>query len=193
MTIRGADGTTREVRVIRDTLRGPVSRFGNLPPLPASLETRRVALGDGRCVGVIRFEYWMPPVMPAMDHAVTQFRECAGMVLDLRGNLGGVAAMMMGVAAGAPALGPRAGHWIVWASYVYALGMIVRSIRYATASPEKRGVLIPIIFHFVLAAFLFVYGSAAVVLPERSEGALSVLGATGLVISGVRYKNQIQA
>jgi hypothetical protein len=76
-------------------------------------------------------------------------------------------AMMMGVAGGAPALGPRAGRWIVWASYLYALGMVVRSIRYAAASPEKRGVLIPIIFHFVLAAFLFVYGSAAIVLPER--------------------------
>ena len=76
-------------------------------------------------------------------------------------------AMMMGVAGGAPALGPRAGQWIVWASYVYALGMVVRSVRYATASAEKRGVLIPIVFHFVLAAFLFVYGSAAIVLSER--------------------------
>lgn len=79
-------------------------------------------------------------------------------------------AMMMGVAGGASALGPRAGQWIVWASYVYALGMVVRSIRYATASPEKRGVLIPIIFHFVLATFLFVYGSAAIVLPEGAAG-----------------------
>ena len=37
--------------------------------------------------------------------------------------------------------------------------MVVRSVRYAAAAPERRGVLIPIIFHFVLAAFLFVYGS----------------------------------
>ena len=58
------------------------------------------------------------------------------------------------------------GVWIVWVSYVYALGMIVRSIRYALAKPEQRGVLIPIVFHFVLAGFLFAYGSAAI---ERSE------------------------
>ena len=51
------------------------------------------------------------------------------------------------------------GRWIVWASYVYALGMVVRSVRYALATPERRGVLIPIVFHFVLAGFLFAYGS----------------------------------
>jgi hypothetical protein len=40
--------------------------------------------------------------------------------------------------------------------------MVVRSIRYALATPERRGVLIPIVFHFVLAGFLFTYGSAAI-------------------------------
>jgi hypothetical protein len=59
-------------------------------------------------------------------------------------------------------LSDGAGAWIIWASYVYALGMVVRSIRYALATPERRGVLIPIIFHFVLAGFLFAYGSAFV-------------------------------
>jgi hypothetical protein len=58
-------------------------------------------------------------------------------------------------------LSAAAGAWIVWASYLYALGMVARSIRYALAAPERRGVLIPIVFHFVLAAFLFAYGSAA--------------------------------
>ena len=58
-------------------------------------------------------------------------------------------------------LSNRAGTWIVWASYLYAVGMVVRSIRYALASPERRGVLIPIVFHFVLAGFLFTYGSTA--------------------------------
>ena len=77
-------------------------------------------------------------------------------------------AMMAGVARGVAALGPQAGRWIVWASYLYALGMVVRSVRYAVAAPERRGVLIPIIFHFVLAAFLFVYGSAAIVLPAAA-------------------------
>jgi hypothetical protein len=71
-------------------------------------------------------------------------------------------AMTVSVARQAAPLGtvaPAAGTWVVWASYVYALGMVARSVRYAAAAPERRGVLIPIVFHFVLAAFLFVYGS----------------------------------
>lgn len=70
-------------------------------------------------------------------------------------------AMTVSVANESPPLGaaaPAAGTWVVWASYVYALGMVVRAVRYALAPPERRGVLIPIIFHFVLAAFLFTYG-----------------------------------
>ena len=72
-------------------------------------------------------------------------------------------AMTVAVARKSPPLGaesPTAGTWIIRASYVYALAMVARLIRYLRATPETRGVLIPIIFHFVLAAFLFAYGHA---------------------------------
>jgi len=59
-------------------------------------------------------------------------------------------------------MAPAVGTWIIWASYAYALGMVVRSVRYASTPPERRGVLIPIVFHFVLAAFLFTYGRALI-------------------------------
>ena len=74
-------------------------------------------------------------------------------------------AMTIGVARRSPPFGTlsaRVGVWIVLASYVYALGMIARSIRYVLAEPEHRGVLIPIVFHFVLAGFLFAFGSATI-------------------------------
>ena len=67
-------------------------------------------------------------------------------------------------------LSANAGAWIVWASYVYALGMVARSIRYVRATPERRGVLIPIVFHFVLAGFLFTYGSAAIARSDPPRG-----------------------
>ena len=70
-------------------------------------------------------------------------------------------AMTVSVARESAPLGvaaPAAGTWIVWVSYIYALGMVVRAVRYALAPPERRGVLIPIVFHFVLASFLFSYG-----------------------------------
>ena len=83
-------------------------------------------------------------------------------------------AMTIGVDRWSPPFGTLstdAGAWIVWASYVYALGMVARSIRYALATPERRGVLIPIVFHFVLAGFLFAYGRAAIVRPRHPERA----------------------
>jgi len=71
--------------------------------------------------------------------------------------------MTLSVARGFAPLGARSpgvGTWVVRGSYAYALGMVVRSVRYARTPPERRGVLIPIVFHFVLAAFLFTYGRA---------------------------------
>ena len=87
-------------------------------------------------------------------------------------------AMTIGVDRQSPPFGTLsadAGARVVWASYVYALGMVVRSIRYARATPERRGVLIPIVFHFVLAGFLFAYGSAEM---ERSDSITSRIGRT---------------
>ena len=81
-------------------------------------------------------------------------------------------AMAIGVARRSPPFGTlsaRAGVWIVRASYLYALGMVVRSIRYVLATPEQRGVLIPIVFHFVLAGFLFAFGSAAIFLEHAVD------------------------
>lgn len=76
-----------------------------------------------------------------------------------------MAAATVEVATETPPLGAMwhdGGVVMVWASYVYALAMTVRAFRYALTPPERRGVLIPIVFHFVLAAFLFVWGSAFV-------------------------------
>ena len=74
-----------------------------------------------------------------------------------------MAVMTLSIARRSAPLGtmaPAVGTWIIWASYAYALGMVVRSVRYASTPPERRGVFIPIVFHFVLAAFLFTYGRA---------------------------------
>ena len=97
VTVRDDRARRRDVTVVLDSMPGPFTKFGNLPPLPASFDYTRRTLEDGRCVAVIRFEYWMPPVMREFDRAVDSARSCAGVIIDLRGNLGGVAGMMMGV------------------------------------------------------------------------------------------------
>ena len=49
-------------------------------------------------VGVIRINVWMVPLMAEIDAAVDRFRGHDGMILDLRGNPGGVGGMVAGVA-----------------------------------------------------------------------------------------------
>jgi hypothetical protein len=143
------------------------------PPFVLSLPTRAAyatvmavlfALFIGRVIGQILAATaapgWLPPMtrwysglMPYRYLLPTQILFIVVMTL-----------MTVGVARGTGPLGtPGAAvaRWLVWASYVYALGMVVRSVRYALAPPDRRGVLIPIVFHFVLAAFLFTYASAA--------------------------------
>lgn len=48
---------------------------------------------------------------------------------------------------------------IVLFSYVYAGSMLVRAARWLLTPADRRGVVLPIPFHFVLAAFCLVYGS----------------------------------
>ena len=44
-----------------------------------------------------RWNVWMTPINGPLDKAVSEFAECQGIVLDLRGNPGGVGAMVMGI------------------------------------------------------------------------------------------------
>jgi carboxyl-terminal processing protease len=74
-----------------------VVSFSSLPPTIAALHGERLTTAAG-CVGVIRFTMWLVPLTPAFDRAVDEARDCAGMVVDLRGNPGGVAGMVMGTA-----------------------------------------------------------------------------------------------
>ncbi len=53
---------------------------------------------DGRRIGWIHFTNWFLPMASKIDEAVDRMRTCDGIVIDLRGNGGGAAAMCMGLA-----------------------------------------------------------------------------------------------
>lgn len=96
LVFRDAGGARRHRTVPRRPVPGEVVRFGHLPPIHVRLAHERRADAHG-CVGVIRFNSWMTTVMPRLDAALGALRDCRAIVLDLRGNVGGVAAMVMGV------------------------------------------------------------------------------------------------
>ena len=56
---------------------------------------------------------------------------------------------------------PAGGVFSVWFAYVYFGGMIVRYIVTMTRRPERRwfGGTIPIVFHSIMAAFLWTWGT----------------------------------
>ncbi|HET7230679.1 MAG TPA: S41 family peptidase [Longimicrobium sp.] len=108
--LRGAPGSTVRVRFLDGAnrtvtrtlaLRTPATmseKFGNLPRLDVRLDTRRAALPGGGSAGVVRFNYWMPVVIAGLNAAVDSFRALDGMVIDLRGNLGGAGLLAPGFA-----------------------------------------------------------------------------------------------
>jgi carboxyl-terminal processing protease len=70
---------------------------GNLPTMFVRVRSHRVETPAGRPAGVIAFNVWMTAVDPLFQKAVDEFRNGDGIVIDLRGNPGGLAAMMMGI------------------------------------------------------------------------------------------------
>jgi carboxyl-terminal processing protease len=93
--MRDGAGHVRIVSLTRDTVRGEMVRLGSLPPFLARLDVERRPLAGG-CAGLISLTTWLPMLALPLERAMTEVRRCDGIVLDLRGNLGGVAAMVMG-------------------------------------------------------------------------------------------------
>lgn len=98
VVLRDGDGELREVSVTRRRPQGRVMKFGNLPPIRARIDDRRLELAGGTEVGLVRFNIWLPLLAPELDRAVERLRGADGMIIDLRGNPGGVGGMVMGFA-----------------------------------------------------------------------------------------------
>jgi carboxyl-terminal processing protease len=76
--------------------RGGLYNFGHIPNIHVWLESRRI---DGD-VGYIRFNAFLDParIMPAYGEAMMGFMDARGVIIDLRGNSGGMMPMVMGMA-----------------------------------------------------------------------------------------------
>ncbi|MDQ3071495.1 MAG: S41 family peptidase [Acidobacteriota bacterium] len=71
--------------------------LGNLPPMRLRVDATAVETPSGSAAGVIRFNVWMAAADAQIADAVHRFRGSRGIVIDLRGNPGGLAGMIMGV------------------------------------------------------------------------------------------------
>ena len=74
---------------------GRISRYANLPPIAGVVKWSRIPIGQGKCVGTVGFNIWLPEFADDLERAIDSVRTCTGIVVDLRGNPGGLGAMVM--------------------------------------------------------------------------------------------------
>lgn len=91
----GAD-TRVTKRIERVQPQGSLARFGYLPPMHVWIKSRQLA----GSIEYVAFNLFLDParLMPEFGDAVHSCVECAGVVIDLRGNPGGLGIMAMGMA-----------------------------------------------------------------------------------------------
>jgi len=84
----------RTIRINRERLKGEMSpAIGNLPAMYVEFETKRLAGG----VGYIRFSAFVPSLMEKLCGALRSLKDAPGIILDLRGNQGGLLGMVGGL------------------------------------------------------------------------------------------------
>ena len=90
-------GTLHDVMLDRRPESGEPVTVGHLPTMFVRVESERRPAPGGLSAGVIRFNVWMTAVDREFQKAMDAHRDAHGMVIDLRGNPGGFAAMLMGI------------------------------------------------------------------------------------------------
>lgn len=92
-----AAGTRVRKTLVQAEPRGPLVQFGYLYPSHVWFTSSRVGGGN---IGYVSFNLFLDPerVMAQFADAVQSCAKCEGMVIDLRGNPGGIGVMAMGMA-----------------------------------------------------------------------------------------------
>lgn len=96
-TFEDGGGRTFPVAIERRPESGQPVTVGNLPTMFVRVESERRTTPAGATAGIIRFNVWMAAVDARFQEAMDEFRTSDGIVIDLRGNVGGLAAMLMGI------------------------------------------------------------------------------------------------
>jgi len=97
VTFEDGQGVSVKTALERRPEHGNPVTVGSLPTMYVRVEQDRKTTPSGRTVGVIKFNVWMAAVDAQFQQAMDDFRHADGIVIDLRGNPGGLAAMLMGI------------------------------------------------------------------------------------------------
>ncbi len=89
-------GNPKHLEFQRAAPKGTLVHFGNLPEMRLYFDSR--TLPDG--AGYIHFNEFLDPasIMPKFEAALKSFHNAPGVIVDIRGNPGGIGIMAMGIA-----------------------------------------------------------------------------------------------
>jgi len=94
LTFLNRDDEVVELNITRAPMPGEFVKFGNLPPMSTHLEWDRFTTtnpdGQSTEIGVIAFNIWMIPIMAQFEKAMFELRDVDGLIIDVRGNPGGI-------------------------------------------------------------------------------------------------------
>lgn len=98
LQLREPSGRSRSVAIEGLPMPGRSINVPMLPPMQLDFSHRAHPLPGGGCVGEIAFSVWVVDVNALLADAMAELDQCHGILLDLRGNPGGIMAVMMSVA-----------------------------------------------------------------------------------------------
>ena len=97
VTFENGQGAAVRLSLPRHLEEGIPVTVGSLPTMYVRVEKEKKATPSGAVAGVIKFNVWMAAVDAKFQQAMDDLRQADGIIIDLRGNPGGLAAMLMGI------------------------------------------------------------------------------------------------
>lgn len=97
VAFQDAAGRHVELTLERRAAAGEPVTVGTLPTMMVRVNARRLQTPGGAVAGVIAFNVWMAAIDAQVQKAMDDLRGADGIVLDLRGNPGGLAFMLTGI------------------------------------------------------------------------------------------------
>ena len=99
MTLIDGQNKEQEVKMTFDKAPGVMGGFGELPPMPIEVEATTLDLGDDEGIGYFRLSMFMSPgtVLPTYQQFIKDHMDSRGIVIDMRGNFGGIILMAPGM------------------------------------------------------------------------------------------------
>ncbi len=97
VTFEDGEGVRVTRALDRHPEQGQPVTVGSLPTMFVRVESEPKRTPGGAAAGLIRFNVWMAAVDAPFQQAIDDFRATDGIIIDLRGNPGGLAGMLMGI------------------------------------------------------------------------------------------------